>query len=471
LKELLPDYAPLLPEVENDIEVGEVEYLAVLNKRDDQYYTGMYHPKTQALDIRVTGSIKKVHDFLKQHGQYVPDFIPEWELCYDFQSDFSVDFDRKRINMYRMSPYMRLAKKQAKPPEYIMSVIAHVFAYDEEIIEHFLNWLAVLCQKRAKTMTAWVLSGTEGTGKGLLFHKILAPLIGPEYCQLTQLRTFEKEFNSFVESSLLVMINESEISAFDKSRTQVMASIKELITDPVVMVRRMRTDHYKAHNALNIIIASNKYDSIEVPLNDRRFNVAPRQEDVLNVVKSEVEKLVAAELQQFANYIMFRPADENLAATILKTEERAKLQDLTVAAPEQTAIALKKGDIAFFWNNRPEREDPVTLETVTGLNLPTYAEILDWMFENRNNITNFPRNWIAVLFNYTSGHVFRTTHKFTKFIGHKGLEIKNVGWDNSVVRGLYGLHWQCTDDVYAEWERVKKVVSIEAPTKSRRKAG
>jgi hypothetical protein len=473
LKELCPEYRPLLPEVRNDITSGEVQYLAVLNKRDDQYYTGMYHADTKTLDIRTTGSIKKVHDFLKQHGQHVPDFIPEWEIFYDFQSDFSVDFDAKRINLYRMSPYMRMAKPRTSPPSFINSIVSHVLAYDEDIIEHFYNWLAVICQKRIKTMTAWVLSGTQGTGKGLLFHRILTPLLGADYCQMVQLRTFEKEFNSFIEASLIVMINEAEISSVDKNRMSVMASIKEIITDPVVTVRRMRTDHYRATNAVNIIFASNKYDTVEVDSEDRRFNVAPRQEEKFGHQKSDIEDRIAAELQDFANYIMHRPANEDAAGSIIKTSEREKLQDLTVPAPEQAAAAIKKGDIEFFWNNRPEREDPVYLEVFTGLELPLYSHILDWMFENRDKQTNLHRNWIAVLFHYTSGHSFRTSHKFTKFIGHKGLEIKSVGWGDTVVRGIYGIKWHCSDEVYDEWERTKKVVQLpekEDGRKSKKRA-
>jgi len=469
LKEVCPDYKPLLAETHADSsEPGELHYLAVLNKRDDQYYTGIYNHTTKSLDIRVTRSIKKVHDFLKQHGQYVPDFIPEWDIFYDFQSDFSVDFDRKCINKYRMTALMRNAKHANAPPEFIHSVIAHVLAYDNDIIEHFYNWLAVVCQKRIKTMTAWVMSGIEGTGKGLLFHRVLTPILGADCCKMVQLRAFEKEFNSFIESSLIVLINEAEISAVDRSRSVIMSAVKELITDPVVTVRKMHTDHYPVQNAVNVILASNKYDSVEIAPNDRRFIVAPRQETKFGVLKSEIEARVAVELQAFTNYIMHRPANEDVAQTILETSERAKLQDLTTAAPEQTATALKNGCIQFFWDNRPEKEDSISLEIFTGIALPTYAEILNFMFEHRKNITNFPRNWIAVLFNYTSGHSFRTTHKFTKFIGHKGIEIKSVAWENGTVRGMHRIHWQCNDDTYNEWERAKKVVQLSVSKKARK---
>lgn len=471
LKELCPDYKPLVAQLKNDIQPGEVHYLAMLNKRDDRYYVGTYDEVTDTLDIRPTSTLEKVKHFLKQHGQYVPDFIPEWELVHDFSGSFSVDFEHKRINRYRMSPYMRMAKKATKPPTFIHNLVRHVLGYNDEVIEHFYNWLAVICQRRIKTMTAWVLSGTEGTGKGLLFHRVLTPILGADYCRLVQLTAFEKEFNAFVESSLLVMINESEVSAVERDRTKVMASIKELITDPAVTVRRMYVDHYRAENVTNFLIASNKHDAIEVAPNDRRFNVAPRQEDKFDFPKEKIEAAVEAELQAFTNYIMFRPADESLAQQVLFTAEREKLQDLTVAGPEQVATALKKGDIDFFWANRPDREDPVTLELKTNLEVPTYAEVLDFMFENRNQVTNLHRNWAAVLFYYLTGLTFPTSYKFTKFVGHKGLEIKAVGWGDKVVRGIYGIKWHCDNATYNEWEQSKKVVQLKEPTKGRRKAG
>ena len=470
LKELCPEYSPLLPEASNDIDSGECHYLAVLNKRDDQYYVGTYDTASQTLDLRPTGSIKKVHDFLKQHGQYVPDYIPEWELSYDFQSDFSIDFDIKRINLYRMSPYMRGAKKAQKPPAFIHSIVCHVLGNDDAIVEHFYNWLAVVCQRRIKTMTAWVMSGTEGTGKGLLFHKVLTPIIGPDYCRMVQLRVFEKEFNAFIESSLLIMVNESEVSAVDKDRTKVMAAIKELITDPVVSVRRMHVDHYRADNVANFILASNKYDAIEIAPNDRRFNAAPRQENKFEYPKSQIEPKVAVELQDFANYIMFRPADENLAQSIIGTAERAKLQELTVAGPEQVATALKKGDIDFFWDNRPDREDPVTLELRTNLELPKYADILTFMFKNAGGMTNFPRNWAVVLFHYLTGISFASSYKFTKFIGHKGLEVKPVYWEGEITRGIANVTWKCSATSFNEWERSWKVTELPAAKKARKKA-
>lgn len=469
LKELCPDYRPLVSKVENDIQPGDVHYLAVVGKQDDRYYVGIYDEAAQTLDMRPTSSMEKVKHFLKEHGQYIPDFIPVWDISYDFQSNTLVDFEKKKINLYQMTPYMRNARKATKPPAFIHSIVMHVFNEDKDVVEHFYNWLAVVCQKRIKTMTAWVLSGTEGTGKGLLFHRVLTPLLGANYCRMMQLRTFEKEFNGFIESSLLIMINESEISAVDRNRSQVMAAIKELITDPIITVRRLYTDHYRVENASNFIIASNKFDGIEVASGDRRFNVAPRQEVKLPFKKDGIEKRIEAELQDFANYIMSRPAVEEVAASIIETEDREELHALSVTGPDQVAEAIRMGNIDFFWHERPDKEDPVTLELSTDYDMPTYAEVLDFMFQNRGQRTNLPRNWIAPLFYYTSENKFRSKNKFAKFLGHKGLKIKSVGWGDTVVRGIYGITWKCSDAVYNEWEKSKKVVDIADP-KKRKKA-
>jgi hypothetical protein len=463
LRELCPDYTPKSKEPvfqAQEQQASGYHYLALLNTRDDQYYVGTYDEETKELSLRATSTVKKVQDFLKAHGQPVPEFIPEWLVEYDFQSEFVVDFEHRFINLYRMSPYMRNTKSRPLPPPFIHEIVSHVFANTPSAVEQFYNWLAVVCQKRIKTMTAWVVSGTQGTGKGLLFHRVLAPIIGEDYCQSVQLRAFEKEFNLFAESSLLLLINESEISASEHNRHQVMASLKELITDPIIAVRKMRTDHYRAKNSVNIIMASNKNDSVEVDDEDRRFSVAPRQETKFEYPKTEIESRIETELQDFADYIMNREADENLAATVYQSEEREKLKALTQDAPNQTAQAVKKGDIDFFWNNRPENENKLQFELLTGLDCESYAEILDLMFQSEGTTTNVPRNWLAVLFYYTSGNYFRTPHKFTKFIGHKGLSIQSVGHQDKIVRGVYGVQWKASPSIRAEWEASKVSTKI-----------
>jgi hypothetical protein len=347
------------------------------------------------------------------------------------------------------------AKKYSSVPKTIARVLKHVTGDDDEAYERFLNWNACIVQHRRVIGTAWLLSGTQGTGKGVYFNEIMAKLLGLDYVTRTTLPVFEKEFNAFMERALLVFVDEVRISELTKAST-ALSNLKQLITDANVAIRRMRTDQYLIDNHANFVFASNHHDSMEVDPSDRRFLIAPRQEaplsDVLRV--TDIENRLPGELEKFAGYLLGRPADLQLAREMYHSAERARLQHLTRDSSDEVVDALRRGNAQFFIDNAPDREISGKVALDTGLdNPPTYAEILNQIMSELDSKVNISRDMLTVLFYYICGVTFKTPHKFTKFLGKRGMEIRAVRIGDDVMRGIKGLTFHAEGKTIREWKR------------------
>jgi len=484
IKELLPEYYKQINEdkdvptntIESEVDSSAYRYLAFCDAKTDAYYRGTFDEVENYLEIFKTNSLVKVKHFLKQHGQYVPDFIPEYDLIYDFHSDILVNENDKVINLYQKTEYMKSATKRSTPPALIKRLIEHVVNYDSTVYNHLINWLAFIIQTRKQTRTAWVFHGTQGTGKGVLFNKILLPILGNEYVFRTKLTTFEAEFNGFMEHSLLVLVDETQLSDL-KRAPQAMAAIKQYISDSSVSIRRMRTDPYIVNNVSNFIFNSNKHDPIQVDAEDRRFNVAPRQETPLLQIftDAQIDELCSNDnIQAFTNYLSSYKINKRQASRVIQTSERKRLQSLTQDAAEELVQSLKQGDLGFFVDNAPDAEDSETLKLKLRLrSCRKYEEIINECIVGAKTgaYISLSRTDLEVLCYYIIGVEYPTRHKFTKYIGHKGLTIQALNISGHTTRGVKDLKFNPDKGAIQRWTTRKnksgkkkstsKVVSIK----------
>jgi hypothetical protein len=329
-------------------------YLAFRHRQADAYWNGWYDHDTQTLELSRTKSVERLADFMKSHGQPVPDFISDWTVEYRFDIEQQFDPTNRWINLFQPTEFLRAARRRpdAQCPTTTLNLIRHVMGEDTIAIEHFLNWLACIFQHRVKTGTAWVLSGTQGTGKGLLFNQVLRPLFGDKQAYNLDLSDFDDTFNAKLERVVLLLIDESEIKATTRLE-RTMAKVKALITEPYISFRGMHAEAYNARNYTNIIFASNKYDSAHVPAGDRRFNVAPRQELKIPAPSVDTLQSLHAERQDFLDYLMSRPANLDLARTPLENDAKRQLQFDSQTSLEVVCQALRDGDLQFFIDDAP----------------------------------------------------------------------------------------------------------------------
>lgn len=415
-----------------------------------EYFGLRYEPSSGYFNYTSIGARTQIKDYCHQHGVPSPERLHRWSVGYDF-ADFSykINEGENRINLFDPPDYIRSADRayEGGVPGTIGSVLKHVVGDSNEAYELFLNWLACVVQYRLAIGTAWLLSGTQGTGKGLVFTHIMMPILGRDYVSRATLPTFEKEFNGFMERSLLIFVDEIRLKEL-KQASVALSNLKQYITDDVISLRRMRTDTYLIDNHANFVFASNHYDSMEIDPSDRRFLVAPRQEAPLSTA-IEVDGIIGRikkELGDFTSYLFSRSADLQLARSMYHSSERERLKHLTRNASDEVADAIRAGDFEFFVDEAPDVDKPG--EAAIQAKLPTpisYGKFLRAVLEAENDELNIPRDMLRMVWWHITGAWFQTPTKFSKFVGKMGLEIKKIRVGDDMTRGLHRVQFNITD--------------------------
>lgn len=442
--ELLPSYWEQLKGTAYRTDSNGLTFLAFLEKRTSTYWRGTYDESKDILDIYPAKTETMVRHFADANGLPLGESIPEWEMVFEPLSEVRVDFKERKINTFQPTDFMRPAvKKTIKCPPTVFRVIEHVLAKDVESIEHFMNWLAFIAQKRERTMTAWVFQGTQGTGKGLLMNKILVPIFGVDQTVIKRAAELSEKWTDFVAGKFIVFIDEVQTSAYRDEHSMI-ANLKNFITEPTITVRMMNKNSYAVQNYTNWLFASNKPDPVSVDKEDRRFNIGPYQANKLEFQQRDLEKL-QNELQEFYWYLMSYPLDERLAATPLSNSSRSTLIALSQSTSESTASAIQEGNFGFFLDALPTgtayTNNPELRAKVEGYQ----RVLLDIMNRTRpDGSCNLRRDELFVMFDYAVGGMSPSPTMFTRFLGHRQLEIKPVNINGKVERGI-SVTWQKPD--------------------------
>lgn len=420
------------------------------------YFGVRHHPESGTFRYTSIGQLIQVRHFCREHGVPMPDTLRRWRVGYDF-TEIRNHFDTRNqaINLYTPTPYIRAGRGDPdadnQVPELIATVLQHVVGGDAEAYELFLNWLACVVQYRRAIGTAWLLSGTQGTGKGLFFTHIIMPILGRDYVCRATLPVFEKEFNGFLEHSLMVFVDEIRLAEL-RQASVALSNLKQYITEPVLPIRRMRTDPYLADNHANFVFASNHYDSMEIDPSDRRFLVAPRQESPLSSAVSldRIDTRLGEEVGGFARYLLGREADLQLARRMYHSSERQRLKHLTRNASDEVADAIREGNFEFFIEEAPDEDKPGEAAIQAKLPKPlSYASFIRLVLDNPDGV-NIPRDVLRMVWWHVTGAWFQTPTKFSKFVGKMGLDIKKIRTGDVHTRGLHNVQFDITDQVRQE---------------------
>lgn len=316
----------------------------------DTYYNAIYQNDEARLALLSPVSSKeRMADFMGQYGHGMPDPVEDWDIEFDPTTTDVLNEDKKWINRFRPSEYLiRGPGLTAYPavPDVIGKVLTSITAGDDEVKEHFLNWLACLIQTRERLETAWIFHGIQGTGKGVLLNKILKPILGHSHVTEWTTKDFEDNFNSPLETTSLLWLDEFKASSA-RDTDALMSRLKNTITEPTLSVRAMRTAAVQRRNFVNVIIASNFPDPIHLSENDRRFNVSPPQERKLLITPKEVADL-ADELWLFTSYLLNRKADLELARNILDNNARDEMIGASQPSQEAFFSAIRNGNLDYF---------------------------------------------------------------------------------------------------------------------------
>jgi len=454
--------------------VQGLSYIAFLDPISDQYFKCTYDHEEDTHNTLATSSILKLQHFLKQNEAFVPDFIPEWRYHFDFESDIVFDPASKTINRYQRSSYIRELDENCKhvtrPSAFrtINRVIGNVCGDNNEAIAHFTNWLAYIIQYRRPPRTAWLLHGIQGTGKGVLFNHILAPLVGRKYVQIRRLEELEEGFNAFMEECIFLFIDEISISDA-KHRSRIMAKIKNFIVEPTISIRGMRANSYMAPNHMSILLGSNKPDPIEIDPTDRRINVADYQLKKLIMTDTDIANLYK-ELPAFAQYLNDYEVDEVAARTPMESDAKEHIKFLTRNSVDLMTDALKAGDVEFFFTAVNPNISQDVLEMQEATEHQKYKNIVHAMFcavRDKDIQFKLTREDLMFITEYLIGNSPESKHKFTNFIKHHGIDIVPIKVEGKTIRGINMKNIHVAPSLSKEWfkewaTRPSKITKLKA---------
>ena len=398
-------------------ELGAKDLLLFRDKTLNKYYAGKYDPTEDRIVEGLDAIDKKdMEDWCTyEFNATVPDPIPQYRLTFDPTNNKVVDRQGGVINKFEATDYMRMTVPTELPTlgPITERVLRSVTGDDEEMFNYFINWLAYIFQYRKKTMTAMVLHGVSGTGKGVLFNHILRPIFG-KYAIAKQLDKLERDqFDGFLAENLLVQFDEAQANKVMRNR------VFNWITEGHTDVRRMYSDAKEVETFCSFIFASNQHDAVKIEELDRRYIVPPRQETPLRLDVDEVERQLPKEVSTFARYLLAWKVDVDRATHPIESAAKREMRIASMDTIEEFVEALKSGYMIHF------------LEAMVmgrGSRIGTGAEdvIKRWAKDvNSGRITNVWNEELLLVYRFMT-QSDSPPIKFGKTMTHRGLPRREI---------------------------------------------
>lgn len=483
LKELAPDYYHKAAATATDIRrseagthtesyiqeavnTGTAVYMGVRDVASDQYYTVSYFPEADELEAYPVKSKDRINDFLTDKGMSPIEFVPDWNVVYSLESDNAMDYRAKTINLFsatkflqKPNPYMvSTYPTQADFPT-IYSLIDHVAGHDAEAVKLFINWTAYIVQRRDSPKSAWLFHGTYGTGKGILYSSVLKPIFDAAAVK-KPFRDFNDKFNSEIEHSLLVFIDEVHITSDNDSTYQY---LKNIISENEVSIRAMRTDFANRRNRTAYILASNEVQPLRIDPGERRLHIPPRQDTPLIQVQNldiNYFKSLESELEAFALFLHQWKVDEQDARIPKLSTAKQQLQEVSTTTQLKFAQAVASGKLDYFMDFVPASlvdngsASLVFADKLRSDYLSLMIEIIEELpTDKQTHKMIIPRDDLITLYQFSSGaNHQQPPAKFTRMMANMNCEIKPLKLNGRSVRGMV-VEWEYNEVQLADYKR------------------
>lgn len=444
MADILPDYWERIRQPAPGAEGARVPF-AFRHLPTDTYFNGIYDAAADSIvEIASTSGGKKISDFFIQNNAVAPDVIPDWTYEFRPHSDVVFDAEARFCNRFERTQYLRAARPGGSVPRTVGRLLDSILAGDAQCRAHFINWLAWIFQHRDKTGTAWVFHGVEGTGKGVFYSHVLMPLFGEKYCVIKQLKDLDDKFNAELETNLIFVLDEARLAS-QTNAAKTLNQIKSMVTEPFLNMRAMRANSVQIRNYSNFLFYSNDYDALNISATDRRFNVAPRQEERL-LLRAEDIASIRDELDLFASYLIGYKTDEQMAKTALTNEAKQEMRHASQDAFEQICQAIMDGNLQYFaMFLHAEAKELHNIMKHTAYK----ATVKEW-FLNANNPMFVTEAQINAVFTYLiapdSGFA---PQQFARRLAHKNMPLKE---SDGRQRGRM-VTWRLSPEQRAVWAK------------------
>lgn len=425
-------------------EVGHATKPVVLRDYStDTFFNGIYDPNTKqfAKEYPLTPISKmNIEDFFMNHGKVPPDFIPDGRVIFDPTSnEEAINFNKVPyyVNTYQRSDYVRNAQTPQTPLEIghgqrikdtcplIHTIIYHILGNGDEEYERFINWLAYIYQTRKKTGVSWVLTGTQGTGKGIFYSKILRGLFGTPHVPMKFLQSMEEQFNLYMRDALFLVVDEFHMASASSSAGKMADKLKNQITEPTITIRGMRSNQVEVESYTNYLFLTNRVDAVNIETGDRRYNIAPKQEEKLlekfpGIAKQLDSGKLEKELYEFAGLMQTYKVDAHLAKTAINNLAKEQMRNVSMSVFEEFCQALKEGKLSYF-------TDILDINTATVLHSNEIEAaqrlVKSWIAHAEHPYMVLPMEHLRTVFHVQTEQNPRLSQReFTKRMSRNGVE-------------------------------------------------
>ncbi len=468
-----PDfYKTLFDQYQEEMEKeGRATFPVVLRDYDtDTHYNGIFDPNLNQFTEQfplVPCAASSIEGFMRSHGRSKPDFIPDGKVVFDPASNSdSVNLTNVPyyINMFRKTEYMldrayheQLsmgdAHKIASSCPLIYKLLTHILGGQSLEVEHFTNWLAYIFQTKLKAMTAWVLQGVPGTGKGIFYTKVLRPLFGVEHVPMRALQNIEEQFNLYMRQALFLVVDEFHMASANAGTMKIADKLKNAITENTMTIRAMRSNQVEMPNFTNFIFLTNRMDAVKIEEGDRRYNIAPRQEQKLEHVYPEVIDGIddiSTELHKFAALLRNYNVNKQLVRTPIANNAKAQMAQVTMSVMEEFFAAVRNNNLNFF----TEILDISVTNVMQGQEITTAQRFVkQWIAESQWPHSVIPMEHLRVVYSVLTEDRM-SQREFIKKAERCGVSkerkrLHQATRNSTPVTGVV-TQWQLTNDTFKE---------------------
>lgn len=145
--------------------------------------------------------------------------------------------------------------------------VSHLFRSPRDGVL-LLDWIAYIVQTGQRVNWAPMIQGTQGDGKSW-FASFFSAVLGMGNVVVIKGRALEEQYNGWAEGQQIVFIE--EVRLHGKNRFDAVNNLKTNITNPIVEIRRMRTDIYNVINQSSYFVTSNSRDGLPIDATDTRY--------------------------------------------------------------------------------------------------------------------------------------------------------------------------------------------------------
>ena len=144
----------------------------------------------------------------------------------------------------------------------------HIIA-DESARSIFLDFLTYIVQNPGERVNwAILLQGAEGDGKSF-FIAVLKVVMGDKNVNMIPGKALEEKYNPWAENALVCFVE--DVRLHGSNRFDAINTLKPIITNPTVSIRRMNTNPYEVVNTMSYVLTSNLKDAMPVGSEDSRI--------------------------------------------------------------------------------------------------------------------------------------------------------------------------------------------------------